>query len=109
MPVDAKTASLSAAGLILVSVMATAGIISIIPRGEVLEICGDECQIFSEVEYRSLKNHLGEKLRTQEPMTWQEYQALVTLLNREAKRNDGIVILDTKGGLSGGLANYLER
>lgn len=83
-----------AAGTIAVTTIAS------LPAGKV-EICtAAQCYTLTATEYRNLKISLLEKAESRTPISWEEYQLLVKIMDYETKKNGAIPILRPKGRIT---------
>lgn len=64
-----------------------------------VDICQPDgrCDTFTKEEYRLVKGELADLVEADEPLTWEEYQAFVKIVDREIKANGRLEIANVRG------------
>lgn len=80
-----------------VAILAATGVFLSEKADTKIELCSDpektKCEILTREEYTALKTGIAEKMTADMPLTWEEFQLLIGILNRElwGKKNLGAV------------------
>ena len=100
-------------GLGLLAAIAIGGGSALILRNpDEVRVCHrDTCNTYTRTEYNTLKADLVTKWANREELTWEEFQSLVAIMDREAKQRGGIKVMNVRGqgGLRSKISNFLTQ
>lgn len=88
----------SIVGLGLLAALVVGGSAALVLRNvDEVQVCQtDVCNDYTRAEYNQLKVDLITKLNSKEEMTWDEFQALVAIMDREVKQRGTLRIRNVR-------------